>query len=142
MEESDKKAWDGLSDKTKTKIAWHHLNEGKKHVCQCSKVNKMEANECDLIFDESDDDEEQPVEASKHEVTCASDAQSARKMHKDKGIDFDDILQAQQANTRLECVVSFSCLDQLVWVPTQQPSSSGQGHCILSGIRASRAALA
>jgi len=38
------------------KVAGHHFDKGKEHVCQGSKVNKMEANECDPIFDEPDDD--------------------------------------------------------------------------------------
>jgi len=117
-EESDKKAWDGLSEPAKTKIAACHFNKGKEHASQSSEVNQMEAKEHDLIFDDSEDDleakqhdplfddsEEEPevgVEANKHEAIQLCDAESARKMHEDKGVDFDVILQAEQANTRLQ----------------------------------------
>jgi len=42
------------------------------------------------------------VEVSKHEAAHSSHADSARKMHEDKGVDFDMILQAQKAATRLQ----------------------------------------
>jgi len=102
LEESYKKAWDGLSDEAKTKIAMHHFNKGKECASQGSEVNKVEAKQHDLIFDESDDDEEELVKVSKHKVIHASNADSACKMHEDEGVDFDMILQAQQASTRLQ----------------------------------------
>jgi len=52
--DSDKKAWDQLSDPAKTKIAACHFNKGKECVAQNSEANKMEAKEHDLIFDDSD----------------------------------------------------------------------------------------
>ena len=102
LEESDKKAWDGLSDKAKTKITGYHFNKGKDYASQGSEVNKMEAKEHNQIFDESDDEEEEQIEVSKCKVTRVSNAEFTRKMHEDKGINFDDILQAQQANTCLQ----------------------------------------
>jgi len=66
LEESDKKAWDGLLDKAKTKIMGHHFNKGKDYASQGSAVNKVEAKEHDLIFDESDDEEEEQIEVNKY----------------------------------------------------------------------------
>jgi len=50
LDDSDKKAWDGLSDKAKTKIAAHHFDTGKEYASQGSEVNQMEAKEHDLIL--------------------------------------------------------------------------------------------
>jgi len=103
LDESDKKAWDGLSAKAKTRIAGYHFNKGKEYASQGSKTNKMpvEVKEHDLLLDDSDDEEEEQVEVSKHEVTRVSNAESTCKMHEDKGVNFDAILQPQQANTHL-----------------------------------------
>mgnify|MGYP000473183994 CR=1 FL=1 len=116
--DSDKKAWDQLSEPAKTKIAACHFNEGKEHAAQSAKVNQMEAKEHNLIFDDLeeeleakqhhllfDDSEEEPeetVEANNFETIQASNAESTRKMCEDAGVDFDMMLQAQQANTRLQ----------------------------------------
>jgi len=116
--DSDKKAWDQLSDPAKTKITAYHFNKGKEYVAQDSEANKMEAKEHDLIFDDSDgeleakqhdlifDDpegEEEPtVEVNNFETIQVSNAESTCKMYKDEGVDFDAILQAQQANTRIQ----------------------------------------
>jgi len=116
--DSDKKAWDQLSDPAKTKITAHHFNEGKEHATQGSEVNQMEAKEHDLIFDDSDEEleaeqhnlvfddpeeeEETTVEVNNFETAQASDAETARKMCEGKGVNFDMMLQAQQANTCLQ----------------------------------------
>ena len=115
--DSDKKAWDQLSDPAKTKIAAHHFNKGKEHAAQDSKANKMEAKEHDLIFDYSDEDleakqhdtvfddsEEEPetVKVNNFETLQVSNAESTRKMCEDEGVDFGTVLQAQQANTRVQ----------------------------------------
>ena len=118
LEESDKKAWDRLSDQAKTKVTTCHFNKGKECTSQDSEVNQMEAKEHDLIFDDSDDEleakqhdllfddseeeQEEAVKASKHKVIQVSNAESARKMHEDEEVDFDMMLQAQQANTHLQ----------------------------------------
>jgi len=118
LEESDKKAWDGLSEPGKTKITAYHFKKGKEYASQSSEVNQKEAKEHELIFDDSedeleakqhdilvDDSEEEPeegVEVNKHETIQVSNAESTRKMYEDEGVDFDMILQAQQANTRLQ----------------------------------------
>jgi len=117
LDDSDKKAWDQLSDPAKTKITVHHFNEGKEHAAQGSKVNQMEAKEHDLIFDDSDGEleakqhdlvfndsegeEETAVEANNFETVQVSDADSTCRMCEDEGVDFDMTLQAQQANTRI-----------------------------------------
>jgi len=117
--DSDKKAWDGPSDQAKTKVTACHFNKGKEHASQGSEVNKMEAKEHDLVFDDSEDEleakqhdlqfddnsdeeHEDQVEVNKHEMAHVSNAETARKMHEDEGVDFDMILQAQQANLRLQ----------------------------------------
>jgi len=113
-----KKAWDQLLDPAKTKITAHHFNKGKEHAAQGSEVNQMEAEEHDLIFDDSDEEleakqhdlafddpeeeEETAVEVNNFETVQVSNADSARKMHEDEGVDFDMMLQAQQANTRIQ----------------------------------------
>jgi len=66
LEESNKKAWDGSLDKAKMKITGCHFDEGKEHALQGSEANKMEAKEHNLIFDKSDNDREEQIEASKH----------------------------------------------------------------------------
>jgi len=121
----DKKAWDGLSDQAKTKVTACHFNKGKEHASQSSEVNQMEAKEHDLLFDDSEDkleakqhdsqfddsnkEQEEQVEVNKHKVTHASNAESTRKMCEDNGVDFDTILQAQQANTRLQARQHVPC---------------------------------
>jgi len=116
--DSDKKAWDQLPDPAKTKITAYHFNKGKEHAAQGSEVNKMEVKEHDLIFDDSDEEleakqhdlafddpeeeEEESLEVNNFESLQVSNAETARKMYEDEGVDFDMILQAQQANTRLQ----------------------------------------
>jgi len=118
LEDSDKKAWDQLSDPAKTKITAHHFNKGKEHAAQASEANKIEAKEHDLIFDDSDEgleakqhdlafddpdeEEDDAMEVNNFETIQAHNADSTRKMHGDEGIDFDKTLQAQQANARLQ----------------------------------------
>ena len=62
--DSDKKAWNQLSNSAKTKITAHHFNKGKEHASQDSKANKIEAKEHDLIFDDSDED----LEVKQHDL--------------------------------------------------------------------------
>jgi len=116
--DSDEKAWDQLSDPAKTKITAHHFNKGKEHAAQGSEVNKMEAKEHDSIFDDSDgeleakqhdlafddpeEEEETSIEVNNFESLQASNAETTRKMCEDEGVNFDMMLQAQQANTRLQ----------------------------------------
>ena len=45
--DSDKKAWDQLSEPAKTKITAYHFNKGKEYAAQDSEANKMEAKEHD-----------------------------------------------------------------------------------------------
>jgi len=101
--------------KGKCNQAGHHFIKGKEYASQTSEVNQMEAKEHELIFDNSedeleakqhdllfDDSEEEPeegVEVNKHETIQVSDAESTRNMYEDEGVDFDMILQAQQAHT-------------------------------------------
>jgi len=59
----DKKAWDQLSEPTKTKITACHFNKGKEYAAQSSEVNQMEAKEHDLIFNDS----EEELEAKQHD---------------------------------------------------------------------------
>jgi len=117
LEDSDRKAWNQLSDPAKTKITAYHFNKGKEHAAQTSEVNQMEAKEHDLIFDDSDEEleakqhdlafddpeeeEETAVEVNNFETVQASDADSARKTHKDE-VDFYVMLQAQKANTHIQ----------------------------------------
>jgi len=126
--DSDKKAWDEMSDPAKTKITAHHFNKGKEYAAQGSEVNQMEAKEHDLIFDDSDEEleakqhdlafddpeeeEETSVEVNNFETLQVSNAETTgtRKMYEDEGVNFDMILQAQQANTRLQ-VHSHELLD-------------------------------
>jgi len=116
--DSDKKAWDQLSVPAKTKITAYHFNEGKECAAQDSKVNKMEAKEHDLIFDDSDgeleakqhdlvfddpeEEEETSIEVNNFESLQVSNVETTRKMYEDEGVNFDMMLQAQQANTRLQ----------------------------------------
>jgi len=118
LEDSDKKAWDQLSDPAKTKITAYHFNKGKEYAAQGSKVNQMEAKEHDMIFDDSDEEleakqhdlvfddpeeeEETAIKVKNFETVQVSNAESTRKIYEDKGVDFDMILQAQQANTRIQ----------------------------------------
>jgi len=115
--DSDKKAWDRLSDPAKTKITAHHFNKGKEYAAQDSEANKMEAKEHDLIFDDSeeeleaklddiafDDNNEEPntFKVNNFETLQVSNAESTCKMCEEEGVNFDMMLQAQQANTRLQ----------------------------------------
>jgi len=118
LEDLDKKASDQLSDPAKTKITGHHFNEGKEHAAQGSKVNQMEAKEHDLIFDDSEEEleanqhdllfddpeeeQEDAVEVNNFETIQVSNVETTRKMYDNEGVDFDETLQAQQANTRLQ----------------------------------------
>jgi len=93
------------------------LQQRKEYAAQSSEVNQMEAKEHDLIFDDLegeleakqhdllfDDSDEEPetVKVNNFETIQASNAESTRKMYKDEGVDFDVILQVQQANTRFQ----------------------------------------
>jgi len=118
LEDSDKKPWDQLTGPAKTKITGYHFNKRKEYAAQGSEVNQMEAKEHDLIFDDSeeeleakqhdllfDDPEEEQedmVEVNNFKTIQVSNAETTRKMYEDEGVDFDTILQAQQANTHLQ----------------------------------------
>ena len=119
LEDSDKKAWDQLSDPAKRKITEHHFNKGKEHAAQSSEVNKMEAKEHDsifdsdsdgeleakqhdLVFDDPEEEEETGVEVNNFETLQVSNAESTRKMCEDEEVNFDMMLQAQKANTHLQ----------------------------------------
>jgi len=118
LEDLDKKAWDQLSEPAKTKITAYHFSKGKEYAAQGSEVNQMEAKEHNLIFDDLDEEleakqhdltfddrkeeEEAMVELNNFETDQESNAESTRKMYEDKGVDFDVIPQAQQANTRIQ----------------------------------------
>jgi len=118
LEDSDKKAWDQLSDPAKTKITVYHFNKGKEYAAQGSEVNQMEAKEHDLIFNDSDEEleakqhdlvfddpeeeEDTAVKVNNFETVQVSNAESTRKLYEDEGVNFDMMLQAQQANTRLQ----------------------------------------
>ena len=66
----------------------------------------MEAKEHDLVFDDDDDDsiEDEPIEAKVHETVKfrIPTAEDTRKLYEGEGVDFDQILQAQKANTRIQ----------------------------------------
>jgi hypothetical protein len=77
----------------------------------------MEAKEHGLIFDDSDEEleakqhdlafddpekEQETIEVNNFETLQVSNAESTRKMYEDEGVDLDTILQAQQANTRIQ----------------------------------------
>jgi len=62
----------------------------------------LEAKQHDLEFDDDEEEEETSIEANNFESLQASDAETARKMCEDEGVNFDMMLQAQQANTRLQ----------------------------------------
>jgi len=118
LEDSDKKAWDQLSEPAKTKITAYHFNKGKDYAAQGSEVNQMEAKEHDLIFDDSDgeleakqhdlifddpeEEEEATVEVNNFETIQVYNLGSTCKMYEDEGVNFDMILQAQQANTHIQ----------------------------------------
>ena len=94
------------------------LQQRKEYAAQSSEVNQMEAKEHDLIFDDleeeleakqhdlpfndSEEEPEETAEANNFETIQVSDAESACKTHEDEGVNFDMMLQAQQANTRLQ----------------------------------------
>jgi len=118
LEDSDKKAWDQMSEPAKTKITAYHFNKGKEYAAQGSEVHQMEAKEHDLISDDSDEEleakqhdlifddpeeeEETTVKVNNFKTVQVSNADSTRKIYEDEGVDFDMILQAQQANTRIQ----------------------------------------
>jgi len=65
----------------KMRITGCCFDKGKECASSGSEANKMEAKEHCLLFGNSDDDEEEQIEASEHEVTHVSAAQSTCKMH-------------------------------------------------------------
>jgi len=95
----DQMKWDSLSDKTKLTVTTYHFNNGKEHA----EANKMEAKQHDVVFDVDDEDDNSVIEAKNHEVKSpqVNDPDATRKLHEEEGIDFEQILQAQKANTRL-----------------------------------------
>jgi len=99
----DQVEWDSLSDKTKLTVTAHHFDKGKEHALRDAEANKMEAKQHDAVFDADDEDNNSVIEAWNHEVAPpqGNDADMTRKLHEEEGIDFEQILQAQKANTRL-----------------------------------------
>jgi len=107
-----------LTEPAKTKITAYHFNKGKEHAAQGSEVNQMEAkehhlifddseeeleaNQHDLLFDDPEEEQEDTVKVNNFKTIQVSNAETTRKMYKDEGVDFDTILQAQQANTCLQ----------------------------------------
>jgi len=63
---------------------------------------ELEAKQHDLVFDDTKEEEEEAVEVNNFKTVQVSNADSARKMQEDEGVNFDMILQAQQANTRIQ----------------------------------------
>jgi len=63
----------------------------------------LEAKQYDLVFDDPEEEEEETVvEINNFETVQVSNADSTRKMYEDKEVNFDMMLQAQQANTRIQ----------------------------------------
>lgn len=103
--EEERKIWDALSDTTRTKITSCHFNKGKECAACGMEASKMEAKEHDIIFDgDLEDKDTSGLEARAHKTDqftpLYSDA--TRQMCKEEGVDFDQILQAWQSNTRLQ----------------------------------------
>jgi len=63
---------------------------------------ELEAKQHDLVFDDPEEEEETAVKVINFETVQASNADSTRKMYEDEGVDFSVMLQAQQANTRIQ----------------------------------------
>jgi len=63
---------------------------------------ELEAKQHDLMFDDPEEEEEATVEVNNFETVQVSNVESTRKMYEDEGVDFDVMLQAQQANTRIQ----------------------------------------
>jgi len=63
----------------------------------------MEVKQHDTVFDAEDTDKNSVIEAKNGKATLpqVNDAYTTRKLHEEEGIDFEQILQAQKANTRL-----------------------------------------
>jgi len=70
---------------------------------QDAEANKMEAKWHDLVFDVNDEDNNFINEARNHEVAPPQidDDDATRKSHNDEGSDFEQIIQAQKAITRI-----------------------------------------
>jgi len=62
----------------------------------------LEAEQHDLACDDPEEEEETSVEVNNFETLQVSNAETAQKMHEDEGVNFDMMLQAQQANTCLQ----------------------------------------
>jgi len=63
---------------------------------------ELEAKQHDLAFDDPEEEEETSIEVNNFESLQVSDVETTRKMCEDEGVNFDMMLQAQQANTRLQ----------------------------------------
>jgi len=94
---------DSLTDKTKLTVAICHFEKGKLHALRETEANKIEAKQHDAVFDADDEDDNSAIEARNHEVTPpqSNDADATRRLCADEGIDFEQILQAQRANTHI-----------------------------------------
>lgn len=104
ISEDDRRIWDTLSNSSRTKITSYHFNKGKEYALRGAEANKMEAKEHDMIFDDDlEEENSSDIEARVHETGqfTPSYSDATRQICEDEGVDFDQILQAQQANTRL-----------------------------------------
>jgi len=94
---------DSLSDKTELTVTACHFDKGKECTSPDAEVNRMDANQHDMAFDADDEAENSVVEGKNHEATPpqVKNADMTRKSCEEQGVDFEQILQAQKANTRL-----------------------------------------
>jgi len=63
---------------------------------------ELEVKQHDLIFDDPEEEEEAAIEVNNFETVQVSNVDTTRNMYEDEGVNFDMILQAQKANTRLQ----------------------------------------
>jgi len=63
----------------------------------------MEAKQHDMVVDADDKDDNSVIEAKNHEVTPpqVNGADMTQKLHEEEGVEIEQILQAQKANTRI-----------------------------------------
>jgi len=64
--------------------------------------DKLEAKQHDLIFDDPEEEEEAAIEVNNFETVQVSNVDTTHNIYEDEGVNFDMILQAQKANTRLK----------------------------------------
>jgi len=78
--------------------------EAKEHelVFDDDSEEELEAKQHNLIFDDPEEEQEDAVEVNNFEIIQVSNVETNKKLYEDEGVDFNEILQAQQANTRLQ----------------------------------------